>query len=107
MDGSYLVPGGDYPCVSVVDKEEMTLNFTDVILMPSVGNGLIDLTFPEYIELSGYSVCDQNGRWVYSISQSMNSPQRLDFSSLENGVYFLTLRGSSGSSVTKKIQIIR
>jgi len=107
MDGSYLVPGGDYPCVSVVDKEEMTLNFTDVILMPSVGNGLIDLTFPEYIELSGYSVCDQNGRWVYSISQSMNSPQRLDFSSLENGVYFLTLRGSSGSSVTKKLQIIR
>ncbi len=106
MDGSYLVPGGDYPCVFVGQGDEMSLDFDDVSLFPSVGNGHINLSFPDRVKLSSVFVYDQNGRLVHSITKSMVSPQMLNLASLENGVYFITIQSESAHSVTKKIQII-
>jgi len=106
LDGSYLVPGGAYPCVFVGNGDEMTLSFNDVTMMPSVGNGQLNLAFPDQLELAGVSVYDQNGRLVYSMNKAMTSPQLLNLSFLENGVYFVTVQSKSASSVTKKIQII-
>lgn len=106
LDGSYLVPGGAYPCASVGQSDEMSMGFSDVSVFPSVGNGHINVSFPDRVKLSSVSVYDQNGRQVYSLNKSMSSPQMLNLDSLESGVYFITIQSESAHSVTKKIQII-
>ena len=107
LEGSYLVPGGDYPCVFVGNNDPLALEFSDVTLMPSVGDGNFSIAFSEEIILSDITVYDQRGRRIYAISKSMHSPQMLDLTALETGVYFVTMQRESGNSVTKKIQIIR
>jgi hypothetical protein len=106
LDGSYLVPGGDYPCFFVGNEDPMVLNFGNAAIIPSVGEGQLNVTFPEHVVLTGISVYDQNGRIVFAVEKSMSSPYLLNLADLENGVYFLTLRSDMGNSVTKKIQII-
>ncbi len=71
---------------------------------PNPSRGLVQLNFEQAVEHAQLSVINCLGQQLYieTITQAGNSTKTLDWSSFENGMYFITIAGE-GISIRQKV----
>src|SRR5690554_8027201 len=82
-------------------------NETDITLYPNPTADALVLATSDGIDISEVRLVDINGRLLEVLEFQLDKKVSIDVSHLANGIYFLRIRGSDGSLVTKKFVKIK
>lgn len=88
--------------LSVMDWEEI-----DVTLYPNPTADALVLVTSDKVDIPEVRLVDINGRLLEVLEFQLDKKVSIDVSHLANGIYFLRIRGSDGSLVTKKFVKIK
>lgn len=86
----------DNYCTTGINRND---NANSISIYPNPSNGIIKIEFPEQLDME-YLVCDMSGQIVRS-GKIVRGSSNLDLSSISNGMYFITVKTTSGIQVSK------
>lgn len=97
-----FIPMSDMDDLGKYDKKSQPNRVSDIVIYPNPASNEINVIADDNQELT-YELFDASGRMVVQ-STSIDSSGKIDISMLENGIYFIELRGKKLSK-TEKIVI--
>lgn len=105
IDGSY-VGSGSTPCAPEISSVDANLEFTDVMVYPSITSESLMISTPYFEQIREVRIFNADGKLVQSLRLN-TANERIPVNTLSNGVYFITFIVHEGNHLTKKFTVVR
>ncbi|MFN4234283.1 MAG: T9SS type A sorting domain-containing protein [Bacteroidia bacterium] len=93
---------GGYPNLPISD-EEINVNTNNLIIYPNPASNQLNVVgFNDYIQVQVFSM---HGKLM--LQQQLNESEKLDISSLSQGMYLIKIADNTGKIITHKLSVVR